>query len=57
MRTEAVRGARMKTKHFLAIRKDTVAHECVNSIVCGLSLRGASRPWLNRPKLKMEKCK
>ena len=33
------------------------AHECVNSRVCRLSPRGASRPWLNRPTLKMEKCK
>jgi hypothetical protein len=29
-RTEVVRGARMKTKHFLAMRKDTVDHECVD---------------------------
>jgi hypothetical protein len=28
-RTEAMRGARMKTKHFLVMRKDTVDHECV----------------------------
>ena len=28
-----------------------------NSRVCGLSPRGASRPWLNRPTLKMEKYK
>jgi hypothetical protein len=27
-----------------------------SSRVCGLSPRGASRPWLNRPTLKMEKC-
>jgi hypothetical protein len=33
------------------------AYECVDSRVCGLSPRGASRPWLNRPTLKMEKCK
>jgi hypothetical protein len=39
-----VRGARMKTKHFLAMRKDIVAHKCVDSRVCGLSPRGASRP-------------
>ena len=50
-------GARMKTKHFLAMRKDTIAHECVDSVVCGLSPRGASEPWLNRQTLKMEKCK
>ena len=56
-RTEAVRGARMKTKHFLAMRKDIVAHECVDSRVCGLRPIGASRPWLNKPTLKMEKCK
>ena len=49
--------ARTKTKHFLATRKDTVAHECVDSRVCGLSPKGASRPWLNMPTLKMEKCK
>ena len=48
-RTKAVRGARMKPKHFLMMRKDTVAHECVDSRVCGLSPRGASRPRLNRP--------
>jgi hypothetical protein len=54
---QAVRGARMKTKHFLAMRKDTVAHKCVDSRVCGLNPRGASRLWLNRPTLKMEKCK
>jgi hypothetical protein len=47
----------MKTKHFLAMRKYTVAHECVDSRVCGLSPRGASRSWLNRPTLKMKKCK
>jgi hypothetical protein len=56
-RTKAARGAWMKTKHFLAMRKDTIAHECVDSRVCGLSPRGAFRPWLNRPTLKMEKCK
>ena len=39
----------MKTKHFLAMRKDIVAHKCVDSIVWGLSLRGVSRPRLNRP--------
>jgi hypothetical protein len=47
----------MKTKHFLAMRKDTVAHECVDSRVYRLNSRGASRPWLNKPTLKMEKCK
>ena len=26
-----------------------LAHECVDSRVCGLSPRGASRPRLNRP--------
>ena len=52
-----MRGPRMKTKHFLAMRKDIVAHECVDSRVCGLSPRGASRPWLNRPTLKIEKYK
>ena len=31
------------------MRKDTVAHECVDSRVCGLSPRGASRPGLNSP--------
>ena len=56
-RMEAMRGARMKTKNFLAMRKDTVAHECVDLRVRGLSPRGASRPWSNRPTLKMEKCK
>jgi hypothetical protein len=56
-RMEAVRGTRMKTKHFLVMRKDTVAHECVDLRVCGLIPRGASRPWLNRPTLKIEKCK
>ena len=29
-RTEIVRGARMKTKHFLVMRKDIVAHKCVD---------------------------
>jgi hypothetical protein len=29
-RMEAMRGARMKTKHFLVMRKDTVAHKCVD---------------------------
>ena len=43
-RMKAVRGARMKTKHLLAMRKDIVAHECVDSRVCGLSPRGATRP-------------
>ena len=52
-----MRDARMKTKHFLVMRKDIVAHKCVDSRVCGLSPRGAFRPWLNRPTLKMEKCK
>jgi hypothetical protein len=54
---EAMRGAMMKTKHFFVMRKDTIAHECVDPRVCGLSPRGASKPWLNRPTLKMEKCK
>jgi hypothetical protein len=56
-RTEAVRGARIKTKHFLVMRKDTIAHECMDSRMCGLNLRGASIPWLNRATLKMKKCK
>jgi hypothetical protein len=56
-RTEAMRGARMKRKHFLEMRKDTITHKYVDSRVYGLSPRGASRPWLNRPTLKMEKCK
>jgi hypothetical protein len=47
----------MKRKHFLEMGKDTVAHKYVDSRVYGLSPRGASRPWLNRPTLKMEKCK
>ena len=47
----------MKTKHFFTIKKDIVAHEYVDSRVCGLSPRGASRPWLNKSTLKMEKCK
>jgi hypothetical protein len=41
---KTVRGARMKTNHFFAMRKDIVAHECVDSRVCELSPRGASRP-------------
>jgi len=30
MARSSMRGARMKTKHFLAMRKDTVAHKCVD---------------------------
>ena len=32
----------MKTKHFSAMRKDTIAHECVDSRVYGLKPRWRS---------------